>query len=193
MKKFFGNIQTLLIVVLVVIILLMRSCSGESDVTEPKIITKIETKWDTVKVDRPIYVPKIVDRVVVDVDTFNLPIDTAAILTDYYSKVIYNDTIVIDSLGTITISDTITQNYISYRGVVTELNFPTKIITNNVYLNKRELYGGISISGQPTQLEMLSGELLYKNKKRNAYGVGVGVNPDFQPMYTFRMYWKIGK
>ena len=61
MKDFFKDIKTLLIVVLVAIILLMRACSGGKDgtvITEPTIITETITKWDTLKIDSLVYVPK---------------------------------------------------------------------------------------------------------------------------------------
>jgi hypothetical protein len=61
LKDFFKNIQTLLIVVLVVIILFMRACSGGKNgtvITEPTIITETITKWDTLKIDSLVYVPK---------------------------------------------------------------------------------------------------------------------------------------
>jgi len=39
----------------------------------------------------------------------------------------------------------------------------------------------------------LGGEFMYKNKQRNMFGVGMGVNQDLQPVVSGRMYWKIGK
>jgi len=192
-KDFFGNIQNLLIVVLVVLILLMRACQGGSDISEPQVITKVVTKWDTLKVEKTQYIPKVVEKVVVDVDTFSTPIDTASILKDYYSKYIYTDTIQLDTLGSIIVTDTITQNLISYRDVQPKIFIPTTTITNTVYLNKREFYGGISVGATNQAVQNINGELLYVNKKRNAYGVGVGLNPQWQPIYTLRMYWKIGK
>lgn len=193
MKDFFGNIQNLLIVVLVVLILLMRACQGGSDISEPQVITKVVTKWDTLKVEKTQYIPKVVEKVVVDVDTFSTPIDTASILKDYYSKYIYTDTIQLDTLGSIIVTDTITQNLISYRDVQPKIFIPTTTITNTIYLNKREFYGGISVGATNQAVQNINGELLYVNKKRNAYGVGVGLNPQWQPIYTLRMYWKIGK
>lgn len=193
MKDFFGNIQNLLIVVLVVLILLMRACQGGSDISEPQVITKVVTKWDTLKVEKTQYIPKVVEKVVVDVDTFSTPIDTASILKDYYSKYIYTDTIQLDTLGSIIVTDTITQNLISYRDVQSKIFIPTTTITNTIYLNKREFYGGISVGATNQAVQNINGELLYVNKKRNAYGVGVGLNPQWQPIYTLRMYWKIGK
>ena len=58
MKDFFKNIQTLLIVVLVAFLLFQRGCSSNHDKVEPKVITNIETKWDTITVEKKIYVPK---------------------------------------------------------------------------------------------------------------------------------------
>ena len=192
MKDFFKNIQTLLIVVLAVLLLLQRSCSSTPPV-EPEVITEVVTKWDTVQVEKTEYVPKIIEKVVVNIDTFSAPIDTVSVLKDYYAKYFYTDTIQIDTLGSIIINDTITRNLIAMRDVQSNIFIPTTTITNTVYLYKREFYGGVSVGSNPQMIQNINGEFLYVNKKRNAYGFGVGLNPDFQPIYTVRMYWKIGK
>ena len=199
MKKYFGDIKTLLIVVLGVIIFLTRSCQGGSDITEPQVITEVVTQWDTVKVEKTKYVPKVIDRVVVSIDTFTTPIDTLSVLKDYYAKYFYTDTIKIDTIGYVTINDTITRNLISFRDVQSNIFIPTTTITNTVYLNRREFFGGISVGGMlnPVQNESpinyISGELLYINKKRNVYGFGLGVDADFLPILSGRMYWKLSK
>ena len=192
MKDYFKNIQTLLIVVLAVLLFLQRSCSSTPPV-EPKVITEVVTHWDTVKVETTEYVPKIVEKVVVNIDTFSAPIDTVSVLKDYYAKYFYTDTIQIDTLGSIIINDTITRNLIAMRDVQSNIFIPTTTITNTVYLYKREFFGGISVGGNPQMIQNINGEFLYVNKKRNAYGFGVGLDPNFQPIYTVRMYWKIGK
>ena len=191
MKDYFKNIQTLLIVVLAVLLFLQRSCS--STPSEPTVITEVVTHWDTIKVETTKYVPKIVEKVVVDIDTFSTPIDTVSVLKDYYAKYFYTDTIQIDTLGSIIINDTITRNLISMRDVQSNIFIPTTTITNTVYLYKREFFGGISVGATNQAVQNINGELLYVNKKRDAYGFGIGLNPDFQPVYTVRMYWKIGK
>ena len=58
---------------------------------------------------------------------------------------------------------------------------------------KGSFFGGISVGANQQMIQNINGEFLYVNKKRNAYGFGVGLNPDFQPIYTGRLYWKIGK
>ena len=192
MKVLFKNIQTLLVVVLAALLFLQRGCSSTPPV-EPKVITEIITRRDTLKVETKEYVPKYIRKTVVDIDTFQAPIDTISILKDYYAKYFYTDTIKVDSLGFIVINDTVTRNLISKRDVQSNIFIPTTTITNTVYLYKKEFFGGISVGATNQAVQNINGELLYINKKRNAYGFGIGLNPDFQPVYTARMYLKIGK
>ena len=192
MKDLFKNIQTLLIVVLAVLLLLQRSCSSTPPV-EPEVITEVVTNWDTVKVTTKEYVPKYIRKTIVDIDTFKAPIDTVSILKDYYAKYFYTDTIKIDTLGTIVINDTVTRNLISIRDVQSNIFIPTTTVTNTIYINKREFFGGVSVGANQQMIQNINGEFLYVNKKRNAYGFGIGLDPNFQPIYTVRMYWKIGK
>ena len=192
MKDFFKNIQTLLIVVLAAVLFLQRGCSSTPPV-EPEVITEVVTKWDTLKVTEKEYVPKYIRKTIIDIDTFQAPIDTVSILKDYYAKYFYTDTIKIDTLGTIIVNDTVTRNLISMRDVQSNIFIPTTTITNTVYLYKREFYGGISVGSTNQAVQNINAELLYINKKRQSYGFGVGLNPQWQPVYTVRMYWKIGK
>jgi hypothetical protein len=192
LKDFFKNIQTLLIVVLAALLFFQHSCSSTPPV-EPEVITEVVTKWDTLKVTKKEYVPKYIRKTIIDIDTFQAPIDTVSILKDYYAKYFYTDTIKIDTLGTIIVNDTVTRNLILMRDVQSNIFIPTTTVTNTVYLYKREFYGGIAIGSTNQAVQNINGEFLYVNKKRNAYGFGVGLNPDFQPIYTVRMYWKIGK
>ena len=171
MKDFFKNIQTLLIVVLVAFLFLQRGCSSTPK-AEPEVITEVVIKFDTIKISEKEYVPKYINKTIIEIDSFQIPIDTISVLKDYYAKYFYTDTIQIDSLGTIVISDTVTRNLISKRDVQSNIFIPTTTITNTVYVNKRELYGGVSVGGMinPNQnippINYISGELLYKNKKK---------------------------
>ena len=191
MRRF--KLEHILILILGVVILWLTQCRRSEPIVDEIVKTEVVTKWDTVEVAKTEYVPKIIEKVVVNIDTFTTPIDTVSVLEDYYAKYFYTDTIQIDTLGSVVINDTITRNLISFRDVQSNIFIPTTTITNTVYLNRREFYGGISVTGRPTQLDFINGELLYKGKKRNAYGIGVGLNPQFEPIYTFKVFWKIGK
>jgi hypothetical protein len=91
------------------------------------------------------------------------------------------------------ITDTISQNQIKSRKISYTFTYPRTTIRETIILNKRELYFGIGLTGNQDQLQYLGGEMVYKNKKRQAYGLGVGVDQNLVPVISARMYWKLGK
>lgn len=168
----------------------MRNCSG-SVVDEPRIERDTVIEYVTIEKEVPVYVPKLKTVVKTRIDTFTTPIDTAAILAEYYAVKTYEDTQVLDSLD-ITIIDTVSQNQIMGRKIAYNFTYPRNIITEKIYVNKREIYYGIGLGGG-AENNYFGGELLYKNKKNQAYGLGVGINSQFQPAIIGRIYWKLGK
>jgi len=203
MNEFFNNIKNIIIMVLVVIIILMQQCSGPSidfnlfgkkdTPIEGTVITKIETKWDTVSVDSIVYVPKYLTKTITEHDTIPADIDTLSILKDYYTKYFYSDIIDLDSLGTITIDDTISKNSIVWRKVKPSLYIPTTTITRDSLISKNEFYYGFGLAGNREQFSYVGGELLYRSKRKKIIGAGIGINQNLQPNVSFRMMWKIGK
>ena len=97
-----------------------------------------------------------------------------------------------DSLS-LTITDTISQNQIKSRKISYTFTYPQTTIRETIILNKRELYFGIGATGNQDQLQYLGGEVVFRNKKRQAYGLGVGVDQNLVPVISARMYWKLGK
>ena len=194
MKVFFNNIQTLLIVVLVAIILFTRSCSGGKTSVEPKIITKVETRWDTVNIVKEVYIPKWKTKIITQVDSIliNTPVDTLEVLKDYYAKNVFVDEIKLDSLGIITITDTVYKNTIWRRAIESNILIPTTTVTEKIYINNREFYWGLNLIGKSNQIDYLGGGILYKSKRKNIYGLGIGVNENFQPILSIGYYMKIG-
>jgi hypothetical protein len=192
MSKYFKNIQSLLIVVLIVMIFLIRSCSGKGTPVEPQIIRDTIVESVIIEKEYPVYIPKVKYITKVNIDTFSTPIDTSAILSDYYAIKTYEDKQILDSLNLV-ITDTISQNQILGRKIAYNFTYPRKTIKETIYLNKRELYFGVGVTGNPDQLQYLGGEMVYKNKKRQAYGLGVGVDQNLVPVISIRMYWKLGK
>jgi len=192
MKKYIGSIQNVLIIALVLVLLYQSQCSRK-DPVEPEVIVTIETKWDTVNVTQTEYVPKWRTKVVTEHDTIPQDIDTMSILKDYYAKYHYTDTLTLDTLGFLVLNDTISKNSVLSRSFTSDISIPTTTITKEIYLNKREFYWGLGVNGGTSQLDYVGGEFMFKNKQRNMYGIGVGVNQDLQPTISGRMYWKIGK
>jgi len=198
LKKIFKNFQTLTIIGLVIVIFLLRECKGESKGApiEPVTIVKIETKYDTIVETVETYIPEYRTKVkwktvhdTIEVhDT--IPTDTASILKDYFATYAYTDTLKTDSV-TFIVNDTISQNRILSRGINYSLVYPTKIISTEREVNKRELYIGFGLGGDKQQLSYVGSELMLRNKKERIYGVGLGINNNFEPILTFKMSWKV--
>ena len=191
-KKVFDNIQTLLIVVLVIVIL-MKSC-GEKNI-ESQVTTKTKIEYIPVEKKVPQYIPQWKTRIEteIDIDTFLTKVDTSAILNDYYSKYYYEDTLSLDTLGYVLVKDTISRNNITSRNIDYKVFIPKITIEKTILINKREFYTGFGISGNTQQLNYIGTELLYKTKNKQAFGLGIGVNQNFIPVVSGRMYWKLGK
>jgi predicted small secreted protein len=206
LKKLFNNIQLVIIVVLIIIIILQQQCSGPStglnlfnkNLKQPTpiegtVITKIETKWDTIKIDSLIYVPKWRTHTITEYDTIPANIDTLSILKDYYTKYFYTDTLDLDTLGNIVINDTISQNLITSRKIIPNIYIPTTTIERDSLISKNEFYYGFGLAGNKQQFNYIGGELLWRSKRKKVIGLGVGINQNLQPVLTGRLFWKIGK
>lgn len=197
MRNQFGDIRNLIIVVLIIVILLLRQCSGggESTPSEPTIVTKVETKYDTITIDKKVYVPKWKTKIVTQVDSIlvNTPIDTLEVLKDYYAKNVFVDEIQLDSLGFVTITDTIWKNTLFNRQVSSDIIIPTTTVTQTEYINPREFYVGFGLNGTSSQFNYVGGSLLYRTRKKQAFGLGIGLNDQFQPIISTQFLWKLGK
>ena len=205
-KEIFGNLKSIIIAVLIIIIILQQQCSSPfqpfnlnpfnkriEQTVEGTVITKIETKWDTVKIDSLVYIPKWKTKIETIHDTIPANIDTLDILKDYYTKYFYTDTLDLDSLGNIIIKDTISRNSIVFRQITPNLLLPTTTVTRDSLISKHEFYVGIGLAGNRTQFNYIGGELLFRSKHKKVYGIGLGLNQTLEPVISARMMWKLGK
>ena len=190
--------QTIIILILLLVILLMRQCGGSKNTkpVEPKVVTKIETVWDTLEIEKEVYVPKWRTKVVTKYDTtfieVETKIDTLNILKDYYSKYVYVDTLSLDSIGYITVVDTITENKILRRSLDRKIQIPTKIVNNTVYINEREFYAGMGARTNGSNITWMGLEGVYRAKTGNTYLIGVGTDNENKISVGGSVHWRIG-
>jgi hypothetical protein len=129
-------------------------------------------------------------------------IDTAALLKDYYSKVLYKDVLVLpDSLGTVAVTDTISQNKIlgrTFNASVKQRTIKETMIVKEPA--KTQLYYGLNGGFNKADLVSAVGAgLILKTKKDKIYQFTLGVNNrttdgttgSFSPYVGFGTYWKI--
>jgi len=194
------NFTYIVIAALAGIILLQRACNNKV-VTEPSVATKYDTIWkvthDTLIKEVPVI--RIVHR-----DPPKGPqytpgehIDTCKARFNYLLKQhtlqrVYTDTIKLDSLGTVTVIDTVWLNKLGKRTKIFNYKIPfvTKTITKPAD-PVRQVYIGGNLFGDDSQLQFITPGILYKTKKDHIYQVNVGVNFDGSITYGAGAYWKI--
>ncbi len=211
MKKFL-NIKNIAIAVLVVIVLLelwnpggvmpgktIRIDGKKYEVIKHQIdtIDVIKTKVVTKK-GEDIYHETIVEKEV----KVPVNVDTNAILKDYYSKVLYKDVLVLpDSLGTVAVTDTISQNKILGRTFDAKVKQRTiKETTIVKELPKTKVFYGFEGGfNKQDVVSHIGAGVIINTKKDKLYHLGVGVanrtidgtNGGLAPYIGGGVYWKI--
>ena len=159
------------------------------DVIKTKVVTKKgEDIYHEVIVEKEVQIPAV--------------IDTAALLKDYYSKVLYKDVLVLpDSLGTVAVTDTISQNRIlgrTFNANVRERTIREELIVKEPA--KTQLYYGLNAGfNKEDYVSAIGGGVILKTKKDKIYQFNLGVNNrttdgtngSFSPYVGFGTYWKI--
>lgn len=111
----------------------------------------------------------------------------------YLTKNIQKDSLKIDSIGYVSVTDTVTKNLISNRKFSYNLTYPT--ITNTITLPakpRNQLYIGGALEGNPTSMiNQINAGLLWKNKKDQIFGGYVGIDKDAMFQYGVQSYFKI--
>lgn len=193
-----------IIAVLVVIILLQRSCSGPAnppcDSTTSTLIKTDTVYRDVVKTDikkvkvymhDTTYVKE--PWMVPDTNYDRLKRQFEDLIDLYASKNLYSDTIKIDTIGTLTVIDTVTHNNLRLR--VYKHNYSIPTITNTVVVPakpKRQMYiGGALGFGYPITPTSIQAGFLFKNKKDQIYGAHAGMDLNGHVTYMLSSYWKI--
>lgn len=195
------NFTYIIIAVLVIIILLQRGCDGKT-ISEPIVVTKYDTIWkethDTItkeiqivkveyiKPKGPQYTPG------EHIDTCRARFNY--LLKQHTARRTYKDTIKLDSLGTITVIDTVWLNKLGKRTYIKDYKIPLVTKTTTIIKQqdpKRQLYIGGNLFGDKTQLQYATPGILYKDRKDRVYQVNVGVNSDGTLTYGLGAYWKI--
>jgi hypothetical protein len=159
------------------------------DIVKTKVVTKKgEDIYHETIVEKEVIIPAV--------------IDTMALLKDYYSKVLYKDVLVLpDSLGTVAVTDTISQNKILGRTFNANVKQRTiKETTIVKELPKTKVFYGLEGGFNKADfVSSVGAGVLVNTKKDKIYQLGLGVtnqttdgtNGGFTPYVRGGVYWKI--
>lgn len=199
------NFYLLVIAALIAVILVQRACNNSSELTP---IIDTVTVYDTTykQVEKVIYKkPKLFssDSSFVNIDPVYLPdtnyaalkIQFETLVNSHTVKNIYQDSIKLDSLGYVSLTDTVQFNSIIGRKIYYDYKIPTVYKTTTITKTapqKRQLFigGSLSLNKQHEDLFISTG-LLYKNKKDHIIGITAGTNTEGLLYYGIQSYWKI--
>jgi len=159
------------------------------DIVKTKVVTKKgEDIYHETIVEKEVKVP--------------VNVDTNLILKDYYTKVLYKDVLVLpDSLGTVAVIDTISQNKIFGRTFNANVKQRTiKETTIVKELPKTKIFYGVEGGFNKADVVSHIGMgILVNTKKDKIYNLGIGVanrvidgtNGGLTPYINGGVYWKI--
>jgi hypothetical protein len=159
------------------------------DIVKTKVVTKKgEDIYHETIVEKQVVIPAV--------------IDTMALLKDYYSKVLYKDTLVLpDSLGIVALNDTISQNKIlgrTFNASVKQRTIKETMIVKE--LPKTKVFYGLEGGFNKADfVSSVGAGVLINTKKDKIYQLGLGVNNKttdgtnggFTPYVRGGVYWKI--
>ena len=209
MKKFL-NLKNIAIALLIVVVV-FQQCGGNKTKTgeivkvDGKKYELIKHEIDTFEVVKTKVVTKkgedIYHETIKEVVIPTI-VDTQALLKDYFAKNIYKDTLQLpDSLGTIAMIDTITQNKIlgrTFNASVKQRTIKETLIVKE--LPKTQVYYGLTGGfNKADVVSNIGAGLLIKTKKDKIYNLGIGVanrvsdgtNGTLSPYIGGGVYWKI--
>ena len=199
MKINFNNILSIAILILAVIIILQRINSSPDIIEKPIVIR--DTVWQ--KKDSVIYTsPKVVQTIPVkiisekylpDPNYDKLVLQYQELVKLHLAKNIQKDSVQIDSIGFVKVTDTVQNNIVQNRKWEYNIKYPIikeTIIEPPKKINQLYIGGGLQ-GNQYNIINSINGGILYKNKKDQLYGLSIGVNTNGQVVYGLSSYWKI--
>ena len=211
MKKLL-NIKNIALLLLIAIVV-FQQCGGNKKGTgeivkvDGKKYELLKHEIDTIEVVKTKVVTKkgedIYHETIVEKEVrVPVNVDTNAILKEYYTKVLYKDVLVLpDSLGTVAVTDTISQNKIFGRTFNANVKQRTiKETTIVKELPKNKLFYGIEGGFNKADVVSHIGMgILLNTKKDKIYNLGIGVanrvvdgtNGGLTPYINGGVYWKI--
>ena len=181
------DLKTLIIIGLVMFLLFMRNCSG-GDTTPGQVVKVNGKKYEVIKHEIDTQYVEVTNTIYKNGKTIfrDIPIytevpadvDTNEILKEYFAKVVYKDTLKLtDSLGYITLQDTITENSIWSRRWDTHVNKIT--IKETTYLKelpKNRFYYGV-FGGYNNNVKLYMGPYLsFEGKKDKGFTIGAATS-----------------
>ncbi len=204
MEKISKNILNILIIILLIVILLKTCKGGKGDSGIQVFRDTVWIKKDSTILSKPQVINTIpyavpIDRwnteYLPDTNYAKLFLQYETIVRELLAKNIHSDSIKIDSIGHVYITDTVSKNQIVSRTTHYSLKYP--VVTNTIVLpapKTRDLYWGLGVGGRENDIiDNLKLGLLYKNKRDVMFGPSLFIQQNGNVSYSLDLYFKLTK
>ncbi len=180
-----------IILILLYVILFLQMCKPKHKCPEvPSPLTTITTIYDTLYYPNLVPVPYIEFRDTGDWYMLAQPIDTSAIIHEFFTRNVYQRTLVNDSNALITLTDTVFQNKLCQGYVQSKFYSRTQTIHQTTTITEPQrpkLFLGAQVSLYPIDFTF-SPSLLYQTRTDHIFAVAY--NP-FNKDFLFSTWWKL--
>jgi hypothetical protein len=188
-----------IIILLLVVVLLANRCDHNTTNKPTIVIDTVWVKHDSIVTSKPQLVKVISTPIEKIITNIQYKPDTNyqallkqynALLTLYFNKNIQKDTLKLNKLGYISVTDTVYNNLITGRVYDYHITYPE--ITKSITRHTNQLYIGGGLEGNRINLvNQINLGLLLKNKKDQVFGASIGLNQGGVIQYSINSYWKI--
>lgn len=202
------NILSLAVIVLIAIIVLQRTgCGPDKAAKGPDTVVVHDTTYEvhdslivkkmTVYKTLPPVHDTLPPQYIADTNYAVLKMQYEKLLGLFLARNVYVDSLKLDSVGYVVVSDTVHSNKLDNRGYYYNYKIPTIHTTTTITKYappKTQMYAGGGIGGNKTLgVTSLNAGLLLKTKSDQIYSVTVGTNTEGQISYGFQTFWKLKK
>ena len=191
-----------IVIIVLIVILFLQKCGGGNTIYKPSITTVRDTVW--IKKESTINSkPQIIQSIPFPVNSYTkeyiadtnynkLVLQYQALVAKFLATNIQKDSLRIDSIGYIKITDTVSSNLVRARQINYKFKYP--IIKETITIippPKTQVFWGIGIQGNKQQLNQFTTSFLLKNKKDQVFGIQAGISPNGIVNYGVSTFWKI--
>jgi len=192
------NLLTLMVGALLLIVILQQ-CKGTPEIEAPTVVrdTVLVVK-ESLTVTKPQLVETIeshdsiiMKEYVPDTNYAKLVAQYQEVVNQLLAKNIMQDSVAIDSVGYVKITDTVQKNLVIGRSVQTKISYP--IIRETITLPAKktnQLYVGGAILASPAP-NAIMGSALLKTRNDFLFGGSLSINTYGDLQYGIHSYWKI--
>lgn len=198
----------ILLLLIVLVILTRTGCSKMVDYLDKHVADTVYVRDTTWQIrDTVVYKKMIVYETIYHTDTLpyeytadtnyiKLKLQYDTLVSLFLSRNIYRDTVMIDTIGYVTITDTVQHNILNNRSFTYTYSIPStiKIVTitePEIRRNGFYIGGGFNAYRFLVPFSLETG-LILKTKQDHIYGLKIGSDINRQFVYGFQSYWKIG-